>query len=292
VSTILVNTGPTTITKTWYVDGTPTDVGDVTIGVTDANGTEVVAAGAATTNNADGTYDYALPIQTDLTILKVEWTDDSSGEVLTDTVEVVGSYLFSIAEARAYNIVGGQTPLSSTSSYPTSKLVEWRDQIAQMFEQRTFRSFTKRYARIELAGDGSTVLYLGDGFATTDWGDRAGGVGRFLDIRRIISVTVNGTAVSLSNVKLVNNGMLRRINGSWTSATSTDPLNIVIEYEYGMENYEARENGLRLLAANAIPSDVSSRATSFSDEDGTFRLTTLPVQVEEFLRSYSGRTFV
>lgn len=289
---ILVNTGPTTLTKTWYVDGVATDVGDVTIEVTDANGDEVVASGTATTNNADGTYEYELPIQTALTILYVEWTDDSSGAVLADTIEVVGSHLFSIAEARNYKIVGNQTPLSDTDDYPTATIASWRDQITDLFEQRLQRSFVKRYARVEMSGNGKSYLWLGKGEAVTSDGDRAGGLGRFRDVRKVISVTVDGTSVSLSDVKVLSNGKLIRLSGSWPVGTQTDPLNIVVEYEYGLENPEATENGLRLLLANSVPSDVSSRATSYSNEDGSFRLTTFPVQVEEFLKAYDARTYV
>lgn len=284
---ILAGSGPTTLTKSWLVNGVATDVGDVTVGVTDANGDVVVAAGTATTNNEDGTYSYDLPVQADPAYLTVTWTDVDADDDQVEKVEIVGSELFTIAQARAYKIVGNQTPLSSTANYPNSTIAAWREQIAAMFEQRTGRSFVKRYCRVELDGNGGKVIYLADGYAVTEQGDRPGGVGRFIDVRRILSVTVNGTALSASDYRLMNNGAVRRLNGSWTP--SSTPGNVVIEFEYGLPNFEAEENALRMLAANAVPTDVSSRATSFSNEDGTFRLTTFPVQVEEFLRSNDGR---
>ena len=52
---------------------------------------------------------------------------------------------------------------------------------------------------------------------------------------------------------------------------------------------EAHQRALDLLMANAIPKGYPSSATSISNEDGTFRISNLPVVVEEFFRKHNYR---
>ena len=122
MSTNLVDTGPTTVTWTWYVNGTATDVGSVTVTITDGNGTAVATA-ASTTNNADGTYTYSLAVQTNTTILKFEWTDGTSTQ--TDTMTVVGGWLYTEAAARAFD----DSALTSVSKYPDADIAAIRQQV-------------------------------------------------------------------------------------------------------------------------------------------------------------------
>lgn len=290
---ILRNT-PATIQASLYVNGTLTDFDSTpTVAVVDANG-DTVTGLSSVSKPSTGVYRATIPAQSDLTTLRATWTGAVSGSstVLTTRYEVVGNLLFTEAEARAKTISGFQTPLSSDSSYPDSEIARWRGLITDMFEDRTGRSWVRRYCRVQMDGTGGRLLSLHDGEARTADGPLPR-PGRGVQIAKIISATVSGAAVSTSNIA-IDGGTLIRKDGVWHSPTWGDPLNVIVEYEYGPDPvpYEATENGLRVLLANAVPSDVSQYATSISNEDGTFRIATLPVRVEEWLKSVSNRVMV
>lgn len=290
---LLASAGPYTLTHTWYVDGTATNVGTVTVGITDANGDTVVASGTATTNNADGTYTYQLANQTQVNVLYVTWTRADTGASLSSTLEVVGNRLFTEAEARAFTITGLQAPLASESDYLDSTLAAWHDRIAGQFEAKTHHSFIRRYCRIELAGNGMFRLPLYDGQPRTSVGDESGGNGRWRP-RKLLSVTVGGVPVDVADVK-VDHAELVRTDGTWDWATTTDPFNVIVEYEYGDNPVleEASLAGLRMLLANAIATDIPQGVVSWSNEDGSFQRDAsgwaYPVKVHEFLSRYSRK---
>ncbi|MFP5330926.1 MAG: hypothetical protein ACLGHX_00970 [Acidimicrobiia bacterium] len=271
------------------MDGTATDVGVVTVGITDGNGDTVVAAGTATTNNLDGTYTYTLANRSDVGVLYVTWTRTDTSASLTRRVEVVGNRLFTEAQARTFTITGLQTPLSSASEYPDSVLNEWHDRIVERFESKAHHSFIRRYCRIELAGNGAFRLPLYEGQPRTSVGDESGGKGRWRP-RKLLSVAVGGVSVDVANVKL-DHAELVRTDGTWDWATISDPFNVVIEYEYGDNpvTEDASLAGLRMLLANAIPTDIPQGVVSWSNEDGSFQRDSsgwaYPVAVYEFLKS-------
>lgn len=87
---VLRNAGPYSITASWFVAGVATNVGAVTIGITDSAGTVVVAAGTATTNNANGTYTYQLASQSTVRTLYATWTRTDTSASISTIVEVIG----------------------------------------------------------------------------------------------------------------------------------------------------------------------------------------------------------
>jgi hypothetical protein len=133
---------PATITNTWYSGGTVADPGTVTVGVTAADGTVVVAPGTATSGGGAAARSFSLtPAHTALLdTLTVTWTSSLLG---TDTTlhEVVGDFLFSIAEARAVR------PLDSVQNYPTAKIEEMRTLVEDAMEQVAGVAFVPRYAQ-------------------------------------------------------------------------------------------------------------------------------------------------
>jgi hypothetical protein len=251
------------------VDGVPTNVGGVTVGVVDAAGTVVVASGTATVNNANGTYSYQLASQPTAGVLKATWTRVDTGAQLDMVLEVVGSQLFTLADARGFRAAGNQTPFSSAATYPDSFLAEWRDRVTAQFESVSGRSWTRRYARVQVAGNGGPRLLIHRGLARTVWGGPAGGPGRFRDIGEVLSVTVSGVSVDPAQV-VADGSYLHRTSGVWTLPNQANPLNVTIEYVYGdwSPSSEASDHALRVLAANALPSDMSAYATSWTNGDG------------------------
>jgi hypothetical protein len=114
--------------------------------------------------------------------------------------------------------------------------------------------------------------------------------GRTYNINRILSATVDDVAVDPAEL-VIDDWQIYRTEGLWSCRSATRPLNIVLEYTYGQTfpDPEARERGIELLAANITPGDMPSRATSFNNEDGTFRISTWPVSVEEFIKARDVR---
>jgi len=254
---IVKNVGPTTLTKTWYVDGTATDVGDVTIGITDWAGNVVVAAATATTNNADGTYTYSLATQTAVDRLTVTWTRDDTSAALIDTVEVVGFHLFTEFAARNHGRKLDETaPLATEAEYSDGWIQEERERITDLLEHWTAVSWAPRYHRETLAGTGSQSLQLAR-----------------REVTEVLSVTVSGTSKTVGDYTALPGGVLWSNNGVWTGPTSTNPLNVTVDYEHG---YDHVRNGvdriaLDLLLHRLVPKTIPSNLLSWDGELGSQR---------------------
>lgn len=258
----LVNTA-----ATFGVDfGTGSSLGAVTVDITRADGTLLVDDGA-TTDVGDGTYTFELSVglNTKIDLLRLEWTVTSTSEVVPTHEEIVGTLLFTIAEARGARFTGQQAPLSNTTTFPDAVIARTREQIVSMFEQKTGRSWVRRYCRVELPGTGGHVLSLAGAHARAADGNSVGGQGRHRDIAKITSATADG--VSITPADLVVDGFrVLHTSGTWPAPSTSEPLNVVLEYEYGLDPVplEARENGLRMVVANLVPSDVPDYAQTFS----------------------------
>jgi hypothetical protein len=291
------NAGPYNLTHTWLVDGTATDVNTVTVGVVDAAGATVVAAGTATTDNNDGTYTYQLASQTVVKHLTATWTRSDTSASMRSVVEVVGGSLFTESDARGFD------NSAITSSYTDADIAEERDRVTDLLERWTSVSWIPRYCRVEMPGTGRSDLYLGDGRRRGSAGQQVGGQGFATEIVQLISITVDGSSVSTSDVEVDRlTGRLWRNSGVWTLPTISDMLNVVIEYEYGQQTVVEGVDriGMLLLRDRIVPSltDFGHRATSITSDLGTFRFDTpgrfgnvssIP-EVNEWVRAHSRHT--
>lgn len=288
---ILKAQGTTALTHTWYVDGTATDVGDVTVGITDATGAVVVAAGTATTNNANGTYTYTLADQTAVKLLTVTWTDVSSGDDQADTVEVVGGLLFTEAQARSFD----SSALTNTTTYTDATIWAEHLRVADLLESWTGRSWIPRYRYAKFEGTGTRELYLNDVVWSTGGSQ---GQGADKDVQSVISGTINGSAITAANVQIMPYSLFRT-DGHWTAPTSTTRQNVVLQYEYGRPHLEDGVDriALLLLRDRLVASAISDRATSYTDELGTLRfetpgrfgnVSTIP-EVNEWVKAHSAK---
>lgn len=277
MSRLLANAGPYTLTHTWYVDGTATNVGDVTVGIVDGSGSAVVTPGTATTNNGDGTYTYSLSDQTTPDILVSTWTRSDTSASVVSHLEVVGSHLFTEPMARAYGAKDdGTAPLSSATEYADATILDGRDRITDELEEWTGRSWIRRYCRAEFAGDGTRSLYLQDGIPRLASGYPLHRRGRIMDVVQLLSVSVGGTSVATTNFKVGSGGLISRTSGVFSSATSSSPLNVVVEWEYGLPFPVdgADRVGMALLVDRLVPSAYPERAISWDSEFGTVRMVT------------------
>lgn len=289
-----------TLTWTTYSAGTATDPGTLTIGIVDGNGSTVVASGTSVTDNSDGTFSYSLSSVSDPTVLVVTFTV-SGVFTISRHIEVVGGFLFGEAQARAFDEkANGTASLSSASEYTDKMILEGRDRVTDLLEAWTDRSWIPRYCRLELPGNGLRQILARDGDARLSNGDAISRPGKNTDIIEVLSASVGGISVSTANIKVdPANGTFYRTDSSWSAATSSNPRNVVIEYVYG-QTYPvdaADRIALMVLTDQLVPSPISDRATTFTDELGTLRfetpgrygnVSTIP-EVNAWVKSHSVR---
>lgn len=288
----ILRSTPATLELPVYLGGTLTDLDALpTLVITDGNGATVTSSAVSKPGAPDnvGIYRSTLPAQDDLKVLVAAWTGLLGGEPLTlrQDYEIVGNQLFTEADARNAHIVGGQAALAVEADYPDSLIAGWRQTIGELFESRLRRPVVRRYCRVGFHGPGGRILDLSYGHTVLANGSTPVRPGRTHDINRIISATVNGVVQDPADLQIAGY-KLYHTTGTWTAASTSNPLNIIIEYEYGPDPVwaEAHQRALDLLLANAAPKGFPSSATSVSTEDGTFRITTFPAAVEDFLKQH------
>lgn len=273
--TRIVRDTPAKVTLTTYRDGTATDVGTITLTATKADGTALFT-NQPVTDNGNGTYDYSFTAaQTAaLNILTLTWSE-AGGESYTTYVEIVGGHLFTEAEARAFD----NTAMSNATKYTDAKIAEERDRITDLIEQWTDVSWIERFKREQLTGDGSTELLLSRHQVNT-----------------VVSATVEGTAQTVGDIDVDTvTGLLTHKTSTWTGPTAAYPRNVVVEYEHG---YKQLRDGvdriaLLLLRNRLVPSSIADKATTYSDETGTFRLAGGPSgipEVNDWIRDHNQRS--
>lgn len=249
----ILHTAQVVLTHTFYVDETPTDAsGTVTVSVKRLDGT-VVAGGNAAHPGSPGIYTYTVPAQSAVDILTVDWTGTIAGATITarDIVEVVGGFLFGLAEARA------MPPALDANRFPTSMLAAKRIGVEQECEAICRQAFVPRFAREVLDGTGHAKITL-----------------RNINVRTIRKVTVDGVALSgqeLASLYVDRGGVITRGrygSGWWRIGVA----NVVVEYEHGMDYppEDIREAAMLRLRSRLTMGDtgVPARALSFTVADG------------------------
>jgi hypothetical protein len=247
-----------TIKFTFQVDGTATDPSPDTakIGIVRDDGTEVVAPGTSVVNDGTGVFSYTLdPGDTSqLDILKASWTLTYAGVQQTfDTyVEVVGGYLFSIADARKI-----QPFKSDTTNYTAADISAIRTMAEIALEDVIGTAFVPRYRRQVIDGTGRALMFLN--------------VPRPITIRSVKQSGVAFGSTQLAQVQMRPTGSLFLPTG-WTSGVG----NYEIVYEHGFPYPPPRVSRAALLLAKRwlVDGPYDDRATAISTEDGTFSLVT------------------
>ena len=248
------------------------------LAVTDGNGATVTTE--AVSSPGTGIYQAIIPGQTNVSMLKAVWTAAMSTRTVVHTVwyEVVAHTLADEAWIRSYGAKAtGTGPLASATDYTDAMIEEARERAVTRMEDWTERGWIGRYCRIEAAGTGTRTLWLADGEPRLADGTSLHRPGRLSDVRKIISASADGTALNTSNLRIDSSvGAVYRTDADWPSATSSNPRNIVIEYEYGLSGpQDGSERVLMaLVAADLVPSLVSDRAMSMSTEFGIERYVT------------------
>jgi hypothetical protein len=260
----------TTATLTWtaFQDGTQTDLGTFTIGVADQDGTVIVAAGTGVNDAGNGVYTYTFSQAKTGTLGRwtVTWSE-AGGEDFVTYVEIIGSLLVGEYEMRLFD----NSALTSTTVYLDATIVEARDAVLDQLETWTGRSWVPRFGQATARGTGAYSLWLADGIR------QYGGTGWTADIQSIVSATVSGSAATVGNIVFDPlTSELIRTDGMWTVPTSSNPINVKVNYAYGMEHpVDGVERIVMLLVKDRLlASPISDRASSMSDEMGTLRFET------------------
>lgn len=267
-------TAAATLTRTFYLDETPTDCsGAVSVAVTRLDGSSVTSGTASHTGaTGSGQYTYTLPggptagtsATWQLDTLQVSWTGSIGGATvtLTDIVEVVGGFYFGLAEARA-----SDSAISDPVKYPTAALAAARIQVEQECEEICYRAFVPRFRRVLLNGTGRDTIVTPDP-----------------DLRALraasISYTTGGDLQALSATDIARtvigaDGLLTRQYGlPWPYGRG----NVLSEYEYGLDMppEELRVAAMKRLRSvlTAKSSGIPDRVSSYTTQEGsTYRVT-------------------
>jgi len=244
-----------TVSQQFYEDGAAVDPSTVTIGITREDGTTLVAAGTATggTGTAARTFALTTTHTASLDTLTLTWTSTTKG-VLTQAVEVVGGFLFSLAQARS------DSELSSTSRYSTADLIEARVIAERNLEQACGVAFAPRYFREKVDGSGGDDVLL---------------QARPLSITSVVYGATSSsdgttlTADELEDLRLYNDGRLYNPNG-WTRGRQ----NVEVKGTHGYEVTPplAMQGALALAKDWLVNTPYDQRTASITHDDGSTQL--------------------
>lgn len=257
--------------ETFDTDGTKANLDAApTYEVTNGAG-GTVTSGTASTNGNSGEYTFTT-LATAVDIWTVTWSGDQSGTAVTYETygEPVGAELFTEQQFRAF---AGDL-FSSESNFTDADIRAARDAAAEQLEAWTGISWIPRYCRAQFGGNNLYELRLGDGYARTSSGKVLDRPGRNGDVRQILSATVDGSSVSTSDLTIMG-GYVHR-SSYWPYPTRDNRLNITLEWEYGRPFIQDGVDRIAMLLAKDRLREtiVSDRATSFTDDLGTYRFDT------------------
>lgn len=221
----------------------------VSVALLDASGVEVATAVAS--EGPVGTWSATFGAQP-MGLYSVNWDGDSGTYLDETSVEVVGRFLFSVPEARA-----SDDYLTDSTAFPAQEIIGYREVVEAEFRRITGRSFVPRVTEREHVSDGTGEF-----------------VALLPDARRVVGVTVDGTAVADLTTWTVN-----RLGKVTTTDSVAEDSKVTIQVEHGFATPPAdvaRAGMIRLRSLIAAESSgIPDRATTWQPEEGgTFRLAT------------------
>lgn len=254
----IARTTRVTLSHTFYVDGVATDAtGTPTVSIKRLDGEEVATPSVSHAGVGTGTYSYVVPEQSTLDTLQAVITAVVAGATIeqSDWIEVVGGFLFTLAEARA------MPPALSLQQWPDAVLAQRRIGTEIECERICGQAFVPRFARVALSGNNRASVLLPRSH-----------------VRAIRSITLDGVAQDSSTYHWTTSGVLIRKTGWWTFGSS----NVVVEFEYGMDVppvdlSEAAMLRLRSRIAQG-KSEIPSRASSYTVQGGGVYRLSMPTR--------------
>jgi hypothetical protein len=244
-----------TIGQPFHEDGVIVDPGTVTVTITREDGT-VIAADQATSGSGAAVRSVNLTAATHtglLDRLRLDWDSATKG-TLTSYVEVVGGFLFSLAQLTALK--------PSAQTWTAEQMADTRTLVETALERACSRAFVPRYTRETLSGTGTTDLNL-------SWPD--------LRAIRDVTVTTAGVATAYTEAQLallaVNPSGLAYNTSYWTAGTA----NVTVGYEHGLTSPPPEVTRAALILARSWLGNqnrpIDDRAITFNaTEGGTYSL--------------------
>jgi hypothetical protein len=224
--------------------------GDGIAAIVDSADVAVAGSPFVAARQSVGLYRISLPDT--LSILdtySVDWTMPDATHRAT-SFEIVGTFLYTVKGFQDFDAA-----LANETTYPPSRDRDIREAVEDRFAQIAQVSFTRRGLREYLDGDGTTSLF-------TTWPQ----------IRRIVSLKIDGTAQTLSNVKAYPTGRITLLAGAFNWGRQ----NVEVLYEHGFDPPPApvveagKRYGRELIVKGAF--DDMARATSIQTELGLMRI--------------------
>lgn len=221
--------------------------------VRDGDGS-IVATGTPTHTEHILTFTVAAESMPNLDTYTITWTATvhSVETTWTSHVELVGGYLFEIADLRAED-----RAFENVDKYPTDDLRTVRTWVEDVIEgpRAAAVAFVPRSRRIAINGTGRTALMVPD-----------------LALRTVESVTVDGQPWTPEQVATltVDDGVIWATE-SWPEGVR----NIEVHYTHGHDTPPGAITRAALMLAREylVKSDIPGRATATSIGDQMFRLT-------------------
>lgn len=254
---------PATISVTFNVDGAPADPSPdtATIRITRDDGTDLVATTAATPAGTGG-FEYQLTATdtAQLDWLTAAWTATFNGNQVTVTtrLEVVGGFLFSLAQARA------DSALQDDTKYPTEKILEARTYAEQELEQACGVAFVPRYTRQSIDPGYGTEIQLGP------------------KLRTLRSLQRGTTVFSTATATWTPGGMLRLGNLLPTVTVGSTAVDVAYEHGWDQPPAAVSRAALQLARDYLIKGPVDDRAIQLPTEDGPIFIATPGFQGKRF----------
>lgn len=254
-----------TLSHTFLIDEDAVDSSTtVTVTVVDANGLTVASGDATAGEPGAGTYTFVLAPQPQLQVLTVTWTATISGFIVLeqDLVEIVGGFLFTLAEARE-----SDAQLADRTKYPTSALIAARLETEIECEDICGRAFTPHYHRFTTDGTGTDELLLEKTDIRTP-------IRAVRVAPRVDEPFVALTEAQLATLVVTPDNMLRRTDYVWWTEGQS---NVIAEYDYGLDGPPKPLKEAALVRFRSLitkhRSGIPDRAQSFTAVDGgTYRL--------------------
>jgi hypothetical protein len=258
VDQILKDAGGEVTIVTYDASGTAADVNGneaPTVVVTDSGGNAV--PGFTPSRTSAGNYKATLPNDLEtLDVYDVTWSW-ANGQGRRTQFEIVGGFLFTIAELRAFDAN------LTAAAYPAATVRDVRAAVQERFRINAGVSFVPRGRRAFLDGSGRSYLVLPD-----------------VEVQKVASIDVDGAALAvgaLANVKVYPHGEI-----VWDGGTFAPGIrNVEVLYEHGMVStpetiVRAALRYARHVLLTAPPNDAASeneRATAVITDVGGYRLT-------------------
>jgi hypothetical protein len=254
----ILRTTRVTMSHTFYVDGVATDAtGTPTVSIKRLDGTEVATPSVSHSGVGTGTYTYVFPEQAQLDTLQAIITATVAGAPIeqSDWVEIVGAFLFGLAEAR------NMPPVLSAVQWPDEVLAQRRISTEMECERICGQAFVPRFGRVALSGNNRAALVL----------PRS-------NIRAVRSITLDGALQTADAYTWTRSGVIARKVGWWTVGSS----NVIVEFEYGMDYpppdlTDAAMLRLRSRIAQG-KSEIPSRASSYTVQGGGVYRLSMPTR--------------